>query len=341
MIDSCASFFRRYMKVLGLLAAGAILQGCGLVYKTTGDILVNFSEDEMVPYLMESSDTGMACATGESLTPLLMSFGQAGAHPDKLGVLVNAVAGNCAEKRAVEAELAYLRALEQENVSEAQDARVRQKRYAELAAERQYRSYKLAVGQYGQAENGECPRLRSEFDSLVFMIGQLGGVQALLNDSTAQGAVGVPRNIAAKAEGGAACLDNDQWWGVPQGIRASIWSTLPALKPEGADTWQTLEASVDKGFENGVRLPSALYVISAQGADNSERMRTGIREFANRDFEKNPAYQLLDQVARVQITAVSDLMWTEATGQRTPMGELGTFWDEDGGESNADIDDLL
>lgn len=340
-LQNISSLVPRPSRVGAVLMLAFVLQGCGMIYKTTGDVLVNYSEDEMVPYLMGSSDTAMACATGEALTPLLMSFEAVGSNPEKLGVLVNVVAGSCAEQRAVEAELRYLRALEQQNVDAAQDARIQQKRFAALAAERQYKSYKLVTEQYGLAENGTCPRLRSDFDGLVWMVGQLGGVQALLNDSTAQGTVGVPRNIAAKAERAVACMDNEQWWGVPRAIRAALWNTLPGMKPEGADVWATLEKSVDQGFENGVRLPSALYVMAAQGVNNTERMRKGIREFANRDFEPNPEYRMLDAIAQSQIRAVSDQMWTEATGQRTPVGGLGTFWDDQEEESDEGIEDLL
>ena len=37
--------------------------------------------------------------------------------------------------------------------------------------------------------------------------------------------------------------------------------------------------------------------------------------------------------------AISDRMWSEAVGYRTPMGALGTFWDDT--PVNANIDDLL
>lgn len=333
--------FSRPLKAALLVLTILAMQGCSVIYKTTGDVLVNYSEDEMVPYLMGSSDTEMACASGEALTPLLMSFQSVGAHPEKLGVLVNVVAGSCAEQQSVEAQLAYIRALDQGNVAEAQDARIRQKRHARLAAKRQYKAFQLAIGQYGEAENGTCPRLRSEFDGLVWMFGQLGGVQALLNDATAEGAVGVPRNIAARAERGVACLDNDKWWGLPNGIRAALWNTLPMLKPDGRNAWQTLEKSVDQGFDNGIRLASALYALAAEGKGDRQRMRKAIREFANADIEVNERYRMLDAMAKVLITNTSDKMWTRATGKRTPVGGLGTFWDDKQPGSDVNIDDLL
>lgn len=331
----------RPLSVLMLMFAALLMQGCQVIYKTTGDVLVSYSEDEMVPYLMESSDTVMACATGESLTPLLMSFEAVGSHPQKLGVLVNVVAGSCAEQRSVEAELEYLRALEQGNVALAQDARIRQKRFARLAAKRQFKAFQLAIAQYGEPEEGVCPRLRSEFDGLVWMFGQLGGVQALLNDATAEGSVGVPRNIAPRAERGVACMDNDKWWGLPMGIRAALWNTLPMLKPEGKNAWATMEKSVDQGFENGIRLASALYAIAAEGKGDQQRMRNAIRDFANREFEVNEQYRMLDAMAKTLITNTSDRMWTRATGKRTPLGQLGTFWDDEQPGSDLNIDDLL
>jgi hypothetical protein len=138
------------------------------------------------------------------------------------------------------------------------------------------------------------------------------------------------------------CLDNEKWWGLPRGIRAALWNTLGNLKPEGADIWATLDESVDAGFDNGLRLASALYVMAAQSADDRERMREGIREFAERDFERNPEYRMLDAMAETIIRNMSDRMWTEATGKRTPMGKLGSFWNDpkDGG-SGVNVDDLL
>ena len=42
------------------------------------------------------------------------------------------------------------------------------------------------------------------------------------------------------------------------------------------------------------------------------------------------------------IVAVSDRLWVENTGHRTPMGQLGTFWDDQQEEvETMDLDDLL
>ena len=50
------------------LVGGAILalQGCGVIYKSTGGILISFGRSEMLPYMMTYNDVRMACVTGEA-----------------------------------------------------------------------------------------------------------------------------------------------------------------------------------------------------------------------------------------------------------------------------------
>jgi len=331
-------------KLLRFAAIGGFataLSACGMIYKTTGDVLVRYGQDEMVPYLMHSDDVDMSCAMGESLTPLLLSFEAVGSKPDKLGALVYTTAALCSENLALEEELRYQRALRRGDVDEAKDARTQQKRYAEIAARRQLESYNRTIKVFGEATEDSCPKLKNDFDELVWMVGSISGMQALLNDSTANNRVGVPRDVPAKVQRGAACLDNYKWWGVPNGTRAVIWNILPMLAPEGADGWAELEKSVRLGFQHGVRLPSALYAMTAYSLDDPERMRKGIREFVANDKNINEEYALLDALATHIIQSISDRLWTDRTGQRTPYGELGTFWDDQTQEEDINIDDLL
>lgn len=340
-----SDFFAKVPRWARTLAAGmtiVALQGCGMIYKTTGDVLMGFGRSEMLPYMMTGADTRIACAAGEAQTPLLMAFERVGSHPDKLAVLMYVTASSCTDMLAMEAELRYLRAVNQGNVAEAQDARILQKRYAAISAERQYMAYQRMVGVYGDKTDGECPKLKSEFDELVWMIGLIGGVQALMNDGTADGLVGVPRDIAAKVERGAACLDNEQWWGVPRGVRASIWTLLPMLAPKNAQPWKELENSAQIGFKDGVRLGSAMYVMAAYSKGDNERLRKAIRDFAANGDKLDPEYLMMDAMAKAIIEGISDRMWTEATGKRTPLGGLGTFWDDRSSSAPAvNIDDLL
>ena len=318
------------------------LQGCGMIYKTTGDVLMGFGRSEMLPHMMADDDTRIACAAGEAQTPLLMSFERVGAHPDKLAVLMYVTASSCTDALSMEAELDYLRAVNQGRVSEAQDARILQKRYAAMSAKRQYYAYQRMMNVYDSKGDNQCPKLKTDFDELVWMIGLVGGLQALMNDGVADGTVGVPRDIAAKVERGAACLDNEQWWGVPRGIRASIWTLLPMLAPKNAKPWAELENSAKIGFQDGVRLGSAMYVLAAYSKGDNQRLRKAIRDFAANGDNLDPEYRMMDAMAHSIIEGVSDRMWTEATGKRTPLGGLGTFWDDASSSKPAvNIDDLL
>lgn len=63
---------------------------------------------------------------------------------------------------------------------------------------------------------------------------------------------------------------------------------------------------------------------------------------ASHDSQASIEYRFLDTLATAKLLAISDSMWTEATGKRTPIGGLGTFWDDrfDNQES-IDISDIL
>ncbi len=334
----------RVFKPLVLTGLLIFLQGCGLIYKSTGDILINYGRDEMLPYVMTDDDTQMACALGEAMTPLLMSFEAVGSDPDKLAVLQFVSAGSCSQARSLDAELRYLRNIEQGNVTKAQDARIVQKREAATAARRQFEAYNRMIREYGEIKEKECPDLDDDFDQMIWLVGLIAGTQALQNDGASGGQVGVPRNIAAKVSDGAACLENAKWWGVPNGIRGAIWSLLPPLAPENAEPWAQLEKAQKIGFDQGVRLGSALYAMAAYSKGNNERVREAIRKFADYDQSKvSNEYRLLDTMAHTIILGLSDRLWTEATGKRTPVGGLGTFWDDGGGseQDNSDIEGLL
>ncbi|BAP14666.1 MAG: hypothetical protein AOY29_10015 [Alcanivorax borkumensis] len=336
---------KKMLRHSGLALVGSAilaLQGCGVVYKATGDVLVSFGRSEMLPYMMTYDDVRMACVTGEAQTPLLMSFERVGSDPSKLGAMVFTVAATCAEQIALDAELRYMRSVKDGRVSEAQDARIEQKRWSAIAANRQYKAYNYMMQAFGEVKDGECPNMNNDFDEMVWLVGNISGVQSLLNDGASDGAVGVPRDIAAKVERNMKCLDNDQWWGVPRGTRAAVWNLLPMLAPPNADAWAELEASAKAGFDSGIRLGSALYAMSAFSKGNDERLRQAIRDYAANDEGLNPDYAMLDAIAGFIIQGISDREWTENTGKRTPIGGTGTFWDDTASSGPAiDINDLL
>ncbi len=328
--------------LMATVVALAGLQGCATIYKTTGDILVHFSQDQLLPYMLTYDDVRMGCITGEAQTPLLMSFQTAGSSPEKLGVMTFTTAAVCAQNKAWDANLRYLRAIKAGHVSEAQDARTDEKRWSALVAERLLKAYHLMMGVYGPLEDGQCPRLRGDLDQLVWLVGNISGLNALIADTTADGTVGVPRDMVGKVAQHMTCLDNEKWWGAPKGVQAAIWTLLPQLMPEGAQPWAILHHSEQLGFEKGVRVSSALYAVSAYSKGDTQKLRQAIRDFAANDKNLDPDYAMIDAISAQIVRSLSDQLWTENTGKRTPLNGLGTFWDDQNkSQSKVNIDDLL
>ncbi len=332
--------------LLGLTLSA--LSGCGgvqhMIYKTTGDTMVNFAVDHQIPYVLSTDDLAMNCAMSEALTPMLMSFGRVRDVPHNLGVMVHSSAGLCAESAAWEEELRYMRAVRMQNAQEAEDALIAQKRWHLLAAQRNYKAYKHLVTAYGEP-GGECPDLDDEFDQFIWIMGMVAGLQALNNEITSTAGIGIPKNIAAKVERAATCVDDDDWWGVPMGLRAAIWSLLPGAEPKGESAEKRLNQSARKGERAGIRLAHVFQALAATSKGDAEAVKNVIRAHVKSKKKKDaPAdRKLLDELSTMLLSSMSDRMWTEAVGYRTPVGGLGTFWD-DKVESDAeevDLDDIL
>ncbi len=333
-----------YQSIRALLVAAILvaLTGCSSIYRTTGWFAYDFSESYAMPYVMKTDDTEMGCAMSEAMTPMLLSFSELTWSPDRLATTMYMQSGACAEAKANEEGLTYLRAYKSQNIGEAKDARIRQKRLFALAAQRQYKGYKHLVAEFG--EPGEvCPDM-DEDEEFFWMLGLVSGLQAVMSDVRGQGEVGVPKDIAMKSVRGSQCLDAKRWWGVPKAMQAAVWTMMPDNAPDGVDPWQELADASEMAGESGVRLAQAVEVVIADGSGNEERLRDAIRRHAQsvKTTSPNSQYRMLDIVANQQVLAVSDRLWTEATGSRTPIGALGTFWDDQSPVEEAlDIDDLL
>lgn len=328
--------------ILGI--AATLLAGCtNTAYRVAGNQLLSFGKKEMAPYLLTFDDVPMVCATAESLTPLLMTFEAVGANPDQMAVVVYMGAGLCAETEAFDAELRYLRAVNQGNVEEAKDARIAQKRGHALAARRQAESYERFLAHYGDMPPGKCSKkLDSDVDELIYLLGMVSGVKALLNDVQSEGAVNVTKDIPAKIAFWSACVPNEKWWDMPDGMRAAVWQFVPMLAPEGAQPMVELERVANVGAQKGVRLAYAIWALAAWGDGDEATTRRVIREFAaaGASGKLDERYRMLDSVAVEIIQGLSDRLWTAGVGTRTPPGALGTFWD-DKPAPGANIDDLL
>jgi hypothetical protein len=333
----------KWYKILLVSFLPILLSACSLVYKTTGDVLIGFAERETVPYVLSSTDVDLGCTMSTAFTPFILSFSRVTTQPDDLAIMLYLLAGSCSEFLAWEEELRYLRAIHSKNVTEAQDARIAQKRFLTQAARRQlagYQSLRSAIADPG----AECPELDSDSVELYWLLGLLDGLQAMLNDLASEGSAHVPLDIASKVGRGASCLNNEKWWGLPKAIQAAIWVNIPNDKPSNVNPFDVLDQSVQIGLKQGMRLTQALAAQVHMGLGHTNQVKKIIRRHktAIAQTPSKPEYRLLDEFATLQLQAISDRLWTEATGNRTPISGLGTFWDDPKGVVDTiNIDDML
>jgi hypothetical protein len=309
----------------------------------TAGITERFAEDYMLPYMMTTTDLRMSCAMAESMTPIMMTMKQFNPGLEKVTIMSMISASLCSQEVAFEKELEYQRALYTRNNTDAQDARIAMKRHYKTTAERQYAAYQRMVKFYGEPGGKECPRLLDDVEQMNYLVGLLSGLQAIYSDTQATSGL-VPRNIAAKVERAAACLDAEKWFGVPLAIRATIWTLLPGALPEGEDNWARLDEADKMGEDAKVRLAHVFHALAAHSKGDKDRVRAIIKKHAEiiKNVPSEREYRQLDAMATSQLTAISDLMWTEAKGHRTPVGKFGKFWDERAQATNAiDLDDIL
>lgn len=338
------------LKTQGLFTAIAVvaattLSGCSYVIKTGANASLAFSEKHILPPVLSMGDVDMVCNQGTALTPVIMATKDMGADPTRMAVLLYSASGMCAENRALDAELRYLRASKAGQVTDAQDARIEQKRWAAVAAERQYTGYQLFAerwqSKYKYNLGDSCPTMRRNLDQTVYLLGMLSGLQAMTNDIASGGQVHVPKDIAAIVERGMVCLDNNKFWGVPNATRAVIWTLLPGADAGKPDPYQTLKQSMQIGEQKGVRLSHALYAVAAQASGDDAKIRDALRSYAASRAEEvpvNPEFKLLDNMAGQMIQAISDRYWTENTGVRTEADGMSSFWDD---QATNEADDLF
>tara|TARA_R110002072_G_scaffold57188_3_gene147297 strand:+ start:42378 stop:43436 length:1059 start_codon:yes stop_codon:yes gene_type:complete len=314
--------------------------------KPTGDALTLLGEAHITPYLLTTDDLEAGCTGAEALGSMVMSIGRITEEPHELAVMLYLASGGCEEAKAFEQELAYLRYIRNQQPDMAQDALIAQKNHHVKAAKRYYKSWLELIAFNGGEEIGNgCPDLEQEFDQLVWLVGIVSGLQALNHDILSGVGTGVPKNIAAQAERAVGCLDNRKWFGVPLALKAAVWSLLPGALPEGENAWERLEQADIIGETANIRLAHVFHIISAYSKGDMERVRTVIKRHAEKIAESpaNAQYKLLDVAATEAIQRVSDRMWTEAMGHRTPIGQLGTFWDENAADDieTVELDDLF
>ncbi len=333
---------RRLLLSASLLAIGA-LTGCQSMQRTGTNAIIGTLERNSVPPALAQADLNMGCNYATTMVPLMGTMRSFNGDPSGLESILSTSSGICADLLANAEELRYLRAQRDKRTVEAQDARTSHKRLVEQTARRQLAAFEFmrtSLEKKLRFKYGEtCPQFRrakGDFNQIIYLLGTLSGLQAVVNDIAAEKVVGVPQDIPPKAEFAMTCLDDDKWWGAPQAIRATVWSVVPGASA-GKDVAGTFDQSMTKGEKAGVRVAHVLAATSAGVSDDKARVRAVIKRFATAPgFEPNKDYRYIDQTAVAAIQHLSDIDWTLGTGSRTPIGGLGTFWDV-----KADVRDNL
>ncbi len=331
--------------VLGL----GLLGGCQSIQRTGANFTLGVIERNVVPPVLAVPDLNQGCTHAVAMGPLIGSFRSFYGDPSGMESIMATSASLCADNDANAEELRYLRAQRDRRTADAQDARVNHKRLLERSARRQLAAYthmRQALEKKYRFQYGEtCPTFRrkgAEFDQLIYLLGTISGLQAMVNDVAAEKAVNVPTDIPLKAEFAMTCLNDAKWWGTPQAVRATVWSVVPGASV-GKDVAGTFNRALTLGEQQGVRLPHVLASISAGFTDDKTRIREVVKRFASApNFTPNKNYRYIDEAAIAAVQQLSDRDWTMGTGSRTPVGALGTFWDEKKvAKDNIDTSDFL
>jgi hypothetical protein len=321
--------------------------GCS-VHQITGDTMTGYTRQHLIPYLMEHGTLDSACGLGLSMGGFVNSFERVTASPHHAAIPTLISAASCFEEQAWQAELRYLRAVGRAQVSEATDARIAEQIAHRKAAEALYNAYLRTMTLF-PSEPGQCPVLETDEDELVWLLGNIGGVQAVQHDGAAGRLVEVPLDVPVKAMRAMSCLDNQKWWGMPQATQAAVWIIVPGSS-EGTkdaagnqiDPFSVLNASLKVAEASEIRSAFAIAAMVFENAGQTKALQDIITRYAKlTEDSKTHEKQLLELVARRQLIAASDRIWTNQSGHRTPLNQFGAFPSLKGSDTAPDNDDLL
>jgi len=307
---------------LAAIAAALLLPACA-------GAVDRYTLRQVIPRAASDADVGRACALGDALGSALASAGRGQREPDLAMIIAHTTAGFCAEGLAWEAELEAARwrfRLQQgddASLPQLRDARLGEERAHAAAAHRFLQSWQHMQLLYGPTGE-DCPRLR-QGEGVIYLLGLYAGVNALLHDRASGGGLGVPMDIPVAVARATGCVDDATWWHGPAAMQAAAEAMVPGLAPQGSDPWHSLELAALASEPTGVRLGRGLQVLVAANAGRQDEVLHGIQAHAAA-LQTHPqlaAWGLLDEYARLVTLHESDLVWTAATGHRTPsLGEL-------------------
>lgn len=270
-----------------------------------------------VPQLALARDLPLACSFGElgaGAVPVLTG--------DRSGAALSVswtISGLCAEIDAWEHGLASQRALVtaplEHRAALATDARVAANRAHALAARRFQTGYRWTLDQWGDAD--DCS-LRRDHHAGAYMLGLLGGMLALVNDSAAGAPIGVPQNQLLDVARAADCLDDARWWGIPSAMKHAAWAVIPGSGPPDVDPWAELEAAAARGDAVGQGIARALWLFTAANAGDAALVRRILESWPDLATAPEPEWPLLDAYARSLAQHETDLLWLADQGHRAP-----------------------
>lgn len=328
---------KKFVLLLGIIW---LMTGCS-VTKMAGETLVEYTHDEAIPYLMGQGDLEAACNMGQSMGPVMASFNRVGVDPSNIGVATNMAAGMCAEFEQRAAELDRVRALYENRTNAAQDAMIREKMGHRLAAQRMIRGYEDAMKTFGDFST-ECRKFDNKTDELLSLLGLASGALALLHDFNSEKSVGISLDVPGIIEKSAKCFSDDEWWGMPTALRASLWLSIPGAGPEGVDPIEAMKDAVKKGDAQGVQLARAMLVMMANTIGQPDVMCEAIAGLPSEDTF-NHDYDMLNAYAVGMITHQADVVWTKNKGHRAPFMQPSCPGADEAPSnlSSSDVDDLL
>ena len=337
------SWLTKSLVLAGFAVATSLMTGCATVEGSATDSVLHLLEEKVTPEFQKIDDVSMGCSSTVALLPMMSGMRGFYGDPSLIESVLLSGAAVCSDGQATEEELRYMRAQREKRSDEALDARIAQKRWLEISARRQYASFermrKHIERKYFLKYGEKCPDFTRELDELDYLLGTIAGLQAIQNDIASQQAVGVPTDIAPKAGAAMQCLSNEKWWGTPQALKAVVWSSVPGAS-EGKDVKGAFDKAMTLGEIKGVRLAHVMAAISAQSADDKDRLKAIIRRFASvKDYRPSKEYRFLDEISVSLIQSMSDRLWTQNTGTRTPTASLGKFWDD--AAASVDVDNFL
>lgn len=256
-----------------------LTQGCNSLYKPIGSTLIAYSEDHALPEFLETTDVDLACQSGTSLLPLLSSFSRVGTDTKKIEISLYLLSAFCAEQQAHYFELLENLSDQAKTYRQSISYSSLKKRAYQKAAKHQLASYASTLAAFNYSAETSCPEFSRDLDEVLFLLGHLQGLEALLNGGKSAGLIIIPLNVSNDIYRAMACLDNKKWWGVPQVVEATLLIFLPELdrtKSKIVDI--TIEESIAHGRQQGVPLAETIALAAWEGQGSTDKVKKLIQE---------------------------------------------------------------